>query len=109
MGESRLTARLVVDPDDGPQTAELLAAVSAPAAGRAVCELTPGRATLSRLALSMLEGLGKRIGTTGAAGSSSEAWRRVRAWYSGEEIAHIFVARAQLRPPSDWRRLVELA
>src|SRR3954447_13832815 len=49
-----------------------------------IVDCPPEVRTQTRLAHAILRGLGKRVELTGASRDSREAWRRVRAWMTGE-------------------------
>ena len=100
---------LIWEPDDRPERADFLRALANRQAGRVVCEMRPGAKGLAWLAASVAEGLGKDIDSGGAGRNAAKMWRRAADWMVGEEIAHLFVNRAQLLSASELTSLLDFA
>lgn len=102
--------RIIIDPDDHPDTAKLLKRLHAPYDGVLVVELTSAsKRTLYGLAASVHEPLGKRLPTEGSRMNGLAAWRQAAAWVIATEPEHLLVARANTRQRDHWERLTQLA
>lgn len=105
---SKPAVHVVLDPEDSPENHQLLHGLRSLELGRVVCELRPDQRNLDWLAGDLLRALGKRAGLAGHGRNATRLWRRTKAWLIGEQITDLFINRAYLGTPAQWRHLLEL-
>lgn len=99
---------LVFDPDDSVESRDFLQGLHRLEHGRIVTELRPDTRNLDWLAGDLLRALGKRSTVTKHSRNSRKLWNAATAWLEGEQITDLFVSRAYLAAPAQWRHLIEL-
>lgn len=101
--------RLVLDPADHADHHRALRAYADLDAGRAVCELKPGRQTKALLADAVLEGLGKDLDFRGYAKDASRNWTRTVTWLRAHRVEELVALRAQHLDWRGWESIVSMA
>jgi hypothetical protein len=99
---------VVLDPDDSIENQRFLHELRSLERGRVVCELRPDQRNLDWLAGDLLRSLGKRADLAGHGRNATRLWRRTKAWIIGEGINDLFVSRAYLAGPGQWKHLLDL-
>jgi hypothetical protein len=100
---------VVLDTDDSLDHQQLLHKLHSLEVGRVLCELRPDQRNLDWLAGDLLRSLGKRADLAGHGRNATRLWRRTKAWIIGEQITDLFISRAYLATPGQWRHLLDLS
>ena len=97
---------VVIDPEDTPAHARLLATLPTPDRSRILCAVTPAQP--SRLNHDLARSLGKRQNHVGSARNSVHEWRQLQAWCIASRVQVIIVSRAHLLDSRQWRKVIDL-